>query len=305
MKLIGPSCVLLLAACAPAVPPDALAPLGGAMQAVTPDIAKIITTETTAEANARRDASIRAGQKHFTLVGCQAPDIITLMGEGVTATEMAATTCSMVGADKNGRPPSQAENSAQLLGLIQSYVAALDSLSKSKLPAEIAGSAEKMLTASSKAVELTGGTKPSAYALQKPGVIAAVTRFGLERYRAGVLRRTVAKARDPFREAVQTLTSYLLEPGKGRDPLERSAARLLLAEKAAADAPRDAAKVAALESAFAADAKVRKTSPSVRLLQMLIVHEALADQLEGPATIDEVIGLVDELAKLRAMIEAN
>ena len=69
--------------------------------------------------------------------------------------------------------------------------------------------------------------------------------------------------------------------------------------------PGNAKIVAEFEAAFAADEAARASSPAVRMMHVLAVHNALADRLAGPATVEELTALVNELAELRRLIEAK
>jgi hypothetical protein len=291
------SCVLL-AACGPAVPPGSLDPLNDTFQLARQDTDALLAARIDAEEKARRDAVIRAGKMPYVLSGCLPEDIITSVRPDKSLPPKAFD-CKLNEIDQ--RAPTDAEKARQVLGLLSAYVESLDALTRSKSPTEVGASVAALLTSSAELATRDGGQPPQAWALRRPGVLAQLTEFGLERYRAAALRRAVWAAREPFRDGVETLVSLLVVDGL--DPVASTGARLVAAEAAMNDSPGDAGRVADLEAAFAADAAARETSPAIRLVRLLAAHEALADRLSGPPSLEETAALVDELAKLRKLIE--
>jgi hypothetical protein len=297
--------LLVTSACAPPVSKDALAPLDGVLQAVEADVATTIDSEARAEAAARRDAAIFAGRPPYRLLpGCAAQDI-TLIGTPMSAEDEAVFICAYEEIDPEKRGPSNAEVTGRVLGLLSDYVSELDALARSDLPEQVAEAGAGLLTRTADLARAVGVDVSGSRLLSQPATIGRFARFGLEQYRARVLRRAVADARVPVDQALRLVVAYLLEDGKGRDPVVQTSAALLLADEAMQLSPGNAAIVAEFEAAFAANEAARAASPAVRMMRVLAAHNALADRLSGFASVEELTALVTELAELRRMIEAN
>jgi hypothetical protein len=297
--------LLATSACTPPVSKDALAPLDGALQAVQADVASTIDTEARAEALARRNEAIREGRPPYRLLpGCAADDI-TLIGAPMSAEDREAFRCAYEEVDPKGRGPSNAEVAGQVLDLLADYVSELNALAQSDLPEKIDEAVAGLLTSTADLATAVGQDVTGSRLLGQPTTAGRLARFGLEQYRAHVLRRAVADARAPVDQAVRLVVSYLLEEGKGRDPVVQTSARLLEADAAMQLTPGNPAIVAEFEAAFAANEAARNASPAVRMMRVLAAHEALADRLSGPATVEELTALVDELAELRRLIQTD
>lgn len=295
------ACVVALVGCGPALPPGQLAPLNAAFQAAATDVAPIITAETTAQARARRDASVRAGRLHYRLTpGCGTFDIDAALSD-LSAGEIRMLVCERQ--EIAAHAPTDAENAAAVLAQISRNLAEVDALSRATLHADVAASAGRLLREVNTLAAQPGQTAP--WLLHHPDTASAVLRFGLERHRARVLRRAVARASAPFDQAVLTVIACLLAEGQRRDPLVQTSERLMDAETAMRAAPGNAASVAAFEAAFTADARARAQSPAIRLVQVQQAHRVLAARLEGPASLDEVSALIQELARLGTLLDAN
>lgn len=305
MKTALPLTAILLvtSACSVPVGKDTLAPLDTALREVNADIGATVATEVRAEAQARRNAAIRDGKPPYRLLpGCAADDI-TLIGVSKSAGDAATFVCDFEEIDANTRAPSNAETTARLLALLSSYVAELDALARSDLPEEVATAGVTLLTDTAGLADALGIKTATSPVLGQPQTIGRLTRFALEQYRARVLRQVVREARVPFGQAVRTIVSYLLEPGRDRDPVVRTSARLIEADAQMQMNPGNEGVVAAFEAAFAADKAARATSPAIRMMRVLAVHEALADRLQRPATAEELTALIKELAELRSLID--
>ena len=291
--------LLVTSACTVPVGKETLAPLDTALTEVRADVGGTIAAETRAEALARRNARIRAGEPPFRLgPGCGL-DGITQAGQPGAAD----FTCDIREVDAEKRDPTRAETVGRILGLLSDYVAELDALARSDLPEEVADAGVSLLTSVGTLAGAAGIDTAGSRLLGQPQTVGRLARFGLEQYRARVLRQAVREARAPFRQAIETLVSYLLERGPDRDPVVRTSQRLLDADVAMQLNPGSEAAVAAFEAAFAADQAARATSPAVRLMRVLAVHEALADRLQSPASPEELQKLIDELAALRDLLD--
>lgn len=300
------SAILLMAsACTPLVSRDALAPLDGALKAVEADVAMTVDAAARAEAEARKAAAIRAGRPHFRLLpGCAAQDI-TLIGAPMTPEDKALFICAIEEVGNTTRSPNDAEVAGRVLRLLSAYVSELDALARSDLPEQVAEAGAGLLNSTA---ELAGAARVDVsgnWALANPSVLSRFSRFGLEQYRARVLRQVVRNARAPVEQAVRLIVAYLLEEDRARDPVVRTSAALLQADEAMQGNPGSAAAVAAFEAAFAANETARAASPSVRLMRVLAAHNALADRLAGPPSVEELTALVKELTELRRLIDTN
>lgn len=294
--------LFVTSACTAPVGKETLAPLDTALQEVNVDVGGTVATEVRAEAQARRNAAIRDGKPPYRLLpGCAADDI-TLIGAPKNAQDAATFVCDFEEIDATTRAPTNAETTGKLLGLLSSYVAELDALTRSDLPEEVATAGVTLLTDAAGLASALGIETAKSPILGQPKSFGRLTRFALEQYRSRVLRQVVREARAPFEQAVRTIVSYLLETGKDRDPVVRSSARLLEADEQMQLNPGNEAVVAAFEADFAADRAARAISPAIRMMRVLAVHEALADRLQRPATAEELTALITELAELRRLL---
>lgn len=309
-KIISLLPLVLVAACAPPVPPANVAVLRTAFTVALNEVDAVAAPEVAAQLKAHQQDLIRAGQAVYDLTaGC---NINTLEVKASPDATQAASNyeCNLTPVTLKGRQPSQPEKIAQVAQLLRGYIDNLYALASTTSPDEAAAAATGIigeLTALHAATQegANDGAAPTGWLFRNAGGVTSALRFGLEQWRARQIRAAVKAARQPVSEAIITLIEFLRVKGAGRDPLVPAAAALNAAYDATLADPKNPARVTTLEASHAAYVAARATSPAYKLAGVLAAHEALADRLEGPATIGEITALIKELAALRALALAD
>lgn len=310
-RIVNIAPVVLLLACAPPVPPASVAVLRAGFDTALTGVDAVAGAEVAAQLKAHQQTRIREGKPVYALsAGCNIDALEVKAGPDATrAPENYECILSPITGDD--RPPSKAEKIAQVAKLLRAYIDNLYALASATSPEDAAAATTGIIAeltalhAAANEGTANAGAAPTGWLFRNAGGVTSALRFGLEQWRAKQIRAAVRAARQPVNQAITTLLEFLREEGAGRDPLVPAAAALNAALEAADGNRRSAARVATLEAAHAAFVAASATSASYKLVAVLAAHEALADRLEGPATIEEVTALVKELAALRDLALAK
>ena len=305
-KIINLMPLVLLAACAPPVPPASVAVLRTAFTVALNEVDAIAAPEVAAQLKAHQQDRIRIGEPVYALTaGCNIKNLEVKASPDATRAP-SNYECNLTPVTHKDRQLSQPEKIAQVAQLLRGYIDNLHALASATSPDEAAAAATGIIgELTALHVAANKGAAPTGWLFRNAGGVTSALRFGLEQWRARQIRAAVKAARQPVFEAIVTLLEYLRNEGAGRDPLVPAAIALNAAFVASTADPKNAARITTLEASHAAYVAARATSPAYKLAGVLAAHEALANRLEGPATIGEITALIKELAALRDLALAD